>query len=115
MEYRYGSHTVFKIQYHFVFVTKYRYHVLKGDVAHKARELIRQTCEAFEIEILKGVVSKDHIHILVSAPPDMAPSEIMRRIKGRTSTKLRHSRSCASATGVDTFGHAVTFVSPLER
>ena len=62
--------------------------VLKGDVAHKAWELIRQTCEAFEIEILKGVVSKDHIHILVSAPPDMAPSEIMRRIKGRTSTKL---------------------------
>ena len=43
MEYRYGSHTVFKIQYHFVFVTKYRYHVLKGDVALKTRELIRQT------------------------------------------------------------------------
>jgi hypothetical protein len=32
MEYRYGSHTVYKIQYHFVFVTKYRYRVLKGDV-----------------------------------------------------------------------------------
>ena len=61
---------------------------LKGDVGLKARELIRQTCEAFEIEILKGVVSKDHIHILVSAPPNLAPSEIMRRIKGRTSTKL---------------------------
>ena len=88
MDYRYGSHTVFKIQYHFVFVTKYRYHVLKGDVALKTRELIRQTGEAFEIEILKGVVSKDHIHILVSAPPNLAPSEIMRRIKGRTSTRL---------------------------
>ena len=88
MDYRYGSHTVFKIQYHFVFVTKYRYHALKGDVGLKARELIRQTCEAFEIEILKGVVSKDHIHILVSAPPNLAPSEIMRRLKGRTSTKL---------------------------
>ena len=88
MDYRYGSPTVFKIQYHFVFVTKYRYHVLKGDVALKARERIRQTCEAFEIEILKGVVSKDHIHIWVSAPPNLAPSEIMRRIKGRTSTKL---------------------------
>ena len=57
MDYRYGSHTVFKIQYHFVFVTKYRYKVLKGDVGLKVRELIRQTCEAFEIEILKGVVS----------------------------------------------------------
>jgi len=63
MEYRYGSHTVFKIQYHFVFVTKYRYPVLKGDVGLEIRKLIRQ---AFEIEILKGVVSKDHVHLLMS-------------------------------------------------
>ena len=55
MDYRYGSHTVFKIQYHFVFVTKYRYQVLRGDVGLRARELIRETCQAFEIEILKGV------------------------------------------------------------
>jgi len=62
--------------------------VLKGDVALKVRELVRQTCEAFEIRILSGVVSKDHVHLFVSAPPTMAPSEIMRRIKGRTSSKL---------------------------
>ena len=91
MDYRYGSHTVFKIQYHFVFVTKYRYQVLSGDVGLKARELIRQTCQMFEIDILKGVVSKDHVHLLVSAPPNMAPSEIMRRIKGRSSSKLFES------------------------
>ncbi len=88
MEYRYGSYTVFNIQYHFVFVTKYRYPVLKGDVGLKVRELIRQTCEAFEIEILKGVVSKDHVHLLLSSPPNMAPSEIMRRIKGRSAAKI---------------------------
>lgn len=88
MKYRYGSHTVFNIRYHFVFVTKYRYQILKGDVGLRARELIRQTCQAFEIEILKGVISKDHVHLFVSAPPTMAPSEIMRRIKGRTSSKL---------------------------
>jgi len=88
MEYRYGSHTVYTIEYHFVWVTKYRYQVLTGDVAARVRELVRQTCEAFEIRILKGVVSKDHIHILVSAPPDLAPSEIMRRIKGRSAAKL---------------------------
>ena len=88
MEYRYGSHTVFKIQYHFVFVTKYRYHLLKGDIGLKIRDLIRQTCEAFEIEILKGVVSQDHVHLFVSAPPNMAPSEIMRRIKGRSASKI---------------------------
>ena len=74
-----------------MFVTKYRYKVLKGDVGLKVRELIGQTCEAFEIEILKGVVSQDHVHILVSAPPKLAPSEIMRRIKGRSSMKLFES------------------------
>ena len=88
MEYLYGSHTVFKIQYHFVFVTKYRYHVLKVGVGLKIRKLVRQTCEAFEIQIIKGVVSHDHVHLLVSAPPNMAPSEIMPRIKGRSASKI---------------------------
>ncbi|EIC29354.1 MULTISPECIES: IS200/IS605 family transposase [Methylomicrobium] len=88
MDYRYGSHTVFKIEYPFVWVTKYRYPVLKGDVGERVREWVRQTCEAFEIRIVKGVVSKDHVHILVSAPPELAPSEIMRRIKGRSASQL---------------------------
>ncbi|MBS9430160.1 IS200/IS605 family transposase [Photorhabdus akhurstii] len=88
MDYRYGSHTVFQIEYHFVWVTKYRHKVLIGEVAIRVRELVRQTCEAFEIRILKGVVSKDHVHILVSSPPTLSPSEIMRRLKGRTASKL---------------------------
>lgn len=76
MDYRYGSHTVYQLEYHFVWVTKYRYPVLRGDVAERVRELVRQTCDAFEIRIVRGVVSKDHVHILVSAPPTLAPSEI---------------------------------------
>ena len=88
MDYRYGSHTVYNIEYHFVWVTKYRYQVLGGDVGLRIRELVKQTCEAFEIKILSGVVSKDHVHILVSAPPNLAPSEIMRRIKGRSARKI---------------------------
>lgn len=51
MEYRYDSHTVFNIEYHFVWLTKYRYRVLIGDVALRVRELVRQTCEFFEIQI----------------------------------------------------------------
>ena len=88
MDYRYGSHTVYQIEYHFVWVTKYRYKVLSGDIASRVRELMRQTCEAFEIQIVRGVMSCDHVHILVSCLPEMAPSEIMRRLKGRTSSKL---------------------------
>ena len=79
---------MYNIEYHFVWVTKYRYKVLTGDVAVRVRELVRQTCEAFEIRILKGLVSLDHVHILVSAPPTLAPGEIMRRIKGRSAAKL---------------------------
>jgi putative transposase len=71
MDYRHGSHTKYKIEYHFVWVTKYRYHMLQGDLALRVRELVRQTCARFEIHILWGVVSKDHVHILLSAPPEV--------------------------------------------
>ena len=73
---------------HFVFVTKYRYKVLSGDVAHRLREVVRQTCEQLELHILRGVVSRDHVHLFVSAPPKWSASEIMRRVKGRSARKL---------------------------
>lgn len=61
---------------------------MRGEIAGWVRELVRQTCESFEIRIIRGAVSKDHVHILVSAPPNLAPSEIKRRIKGRTASYL---------------------------
>lgn len=88
MDYSRGSHTKYKIEYHFVWVTKCRYQVLQGDLALRVSELVRQVCERFEIQIQRGVLSKDHVHILVSAPPEIAPSEIMRRVKDRTSGKI---------------------------
>ena len=88
MDYREGSHTKYKIDYHFVWTTKYRYGLLQGDLALRVRELVRQICEQLEIHILLGVVSKDHVHLLVSAPPTLSPAEIMRRVKGRTSSKV---------------------------
>ena len=88
-EYRKGSHTVYDIQYHFVWVTKYRYHVLGGEVAKRARELILQSCLSREIKIIKGHVSKDHIHILVSCPPRLSPSKVMQYLKGRSSRLLQ--------------------------
>jgi len=63
MDYRHGSHTVFQIEYHFVWVTKYRYKVLTGEVALRVRELVRQTCEAFEIRIVKLRRSSPHLRV----------------------------------------------------
>ena len=88
-EYRKGSHTVYDIKYHFVWITKYRYPVLRGEVALRARELLRQGCEANNIRILKGSIGKDHIHMLLSCPTTMSPSEIVQKLKGRTSRLLQ--------------------------
>jgi len=51
--------------------------------------LIRQICESREIKIIRGAVSPDHIHILVAAPPHLAPSKIVQYIKGRSSRRLQ--------------------------
>ena len=89
MEYRKGSHTVYNIQYHFVWVTKYRYHVLAGEVKLRVREIIRQICQQHDLLIEQGHVSKDHVHILVSAPTHLSASQIMQKIKGRSSRVLQ--------------------------
>jgi len=71
-----------------VWSTKYRYEVLRGDVQIRCRELIRQSCDSLDIQILKGVVSNDHIHLHISYPPKMSISEILKRLKGRSAKIL---------------------------
>ena len=88
-EYRRSAHAVFDIKYHVVWITKYRYKVLKGRVAERARDLIRQVCEARDVTIVRGAVSPDHIHMLLSAPPDLSPAKMVMYIKGRSSRKLQ--------------------------
>ena len=86
--YRKSSHTVYLLHYHFVFATKYRKPVLRGDVALRVRELIREICRSNDIEIVRGHVSGAHVHLLLSVPPSLAPSRVMQAIKGKTSHHL---------------------------
>ena len=88
MKQRRGSHSVFALQVHLVFCTKYRYKVLRGEVQERCRDLIRQSCDALDVQILKGVVSADHVHLHLSYPPKHAISDIVRKIKGRSARKL---------------------------
>ena len=87
-EYRKGSHTVYDIKYHIVWITKYRKTVLRGEIGLRLRELIRQTCEAQEVYIVKGHVAVDHVHLLLSVPPNIAVSDLVQRLKGRSSRKM---------------------------
>jgi len=89
VEYRTSAHAVFDIKYHFVWITKYRYKILRGRVAERARDLLRQICAARGVVIVRGAVSPDHIHMLVSAPPELAASKLVQYLKGRSSRRLQ--------------------------
>lgn len=86
--YRTTSHTKYDIKYHLVWITKYRKAVLGGAVAVRVRELVREICKANDIEIVKGHVGKDHVHVFVSVPPYLSVSKVMQYQKGKTSHKL---------------------------
>ena len=85
MEYRKTSHAVYDIKYHLVWITKYRKPVMRGDIGLRLRELIRQTCATLDVQIEKGHIAADHVHLLVSVPPNVSVSELMQRVKGRSS------------------------------
>ncbi len=88
-EYRYSSHTVTRLTVHIVWVTKYRYKVLKGDIQKRCRKLLVQICDAEDVRILNGVVSKDHIHMHIEYPPSVSISELVKHLKGRSSRLLQ--------------------------
>ena len=87
--YRKTAHSTYDIKYHIVWITKYRKAAITGKIAERTRDLIRGVCKTNEVEILAGHVSKDHIHLLVSAPPHLSVSKLVQYIKGYTSRKLQ--------------------------
>ena len=88
MSYRKTAHSVYDLKYHIVWITKYRKPILRGEIGKRVRELIRQTCASLDVYIMKGHVSKDHVHLLVSVPPKLSVSELVKRLKGRSSRKM---------------------------
>jgi REP element-mobilizing transposase RayT len=111
VEYRTSAHALSDIKYHVVWITKYRYKILRGDVAERARDLIRQICESRELKIIRGAVSPDHIHLLMAAPPHLAPSKTCSTSRAvRPGDCRRNFLNCESDTGVNIFGRAAISV-----
>ncbi len=78
---RKGSHTATWLTVHLIYVTKYRYKVLKGAVQKRCRSLMIQDCDAMDIRILKGVVSKYQVHLHIEYPSKLSVSEISKQVK----------------------------------
>jgi REP-associated tyrosine transposase len=82
------SHTVWDCKYHVVWCPKYRFRILKGDVAKSVREIIRKLCEWKNIEIIAGNVQLDHVHLVISIPPKHSVSEVVGFLKGKSAIKM---------------------------
>ena len=89
VDYRQNSHAVWDVKYHVIWVTKYRYKVLRGEIAARTRDLLRQICQGPDVVIVQGAVSPDHVHMLVSVPTQLAPAKLVRYMKRRSSRMLQ--------------------------
>ena len=76
--YKKTSHTVYDCTYHIVWVTKYRYKVLVGDIGRRVKHLTQEICKDNGVEILRGKVASNHVHIYVSVPPYQSISKVMQ-------------------------------------
>ena len=83
-----GSHTVWDCKYHLVWVTKYRYPILGGDVGERCRELLREISRSHEMTIYAGAINRDHVHMLIGIPPQLSVSRAVQFLKGKSSHKL---------------------------
>ncbi len=84
-----SKHVQCSIQYHIAWATKYRYKVLVGRVANRTREIIRYSCAALGVEIIKGSIGSDHVYLFVSCPPNISVSKLVQVLKGRTSKVIQ--------------------------
>lgn len=86
--YRKFSHTVYDLKHHIIWITKYRKPILRGEIATRTRDLIREICKTKDVEIIKGHISRKHVHIFVSVPPHLSISQLVQSLTGKTSRKM---------------------------
>lgn len=89
MNIKFTRHAAYNINYHFVWIPKYRRRVLIGTIPQRLEELLQEKTAELEGEILNLTVQPDHVHLFCSFPPTLAPHQIMHRLKGYSAFKLR--------------------------
>jgi putative transposase len=87
-KYKKLSHVVYKCDYHIVWVPKYRFRVLKGQIKTLIESDLRMLCEWKKCEIEEMNVQIDHIHLVISISPKVSVSELMGILKGKLAIKL---------------------------
>lgn len=89
MKYKSNNNVVYSCKYYVVFCPKYRRSVLVDGVDVRLKELIRETCEHLNAEIIEMEVMPDHVHILMEVDPQFGIHKAVKQIKGYSSRILR--------------------------
>jgi putative transposase len=88
-DYRRRNTSVSLINYHFIWIPRRRKRVLTGSIKSRLETLIHDTAREIDCEVISLAIEPDHVHLFLNCPPDIAPYQIMHRIKGATSHALR--------------------------
>ena len=86
-------YSIYNLNYHIVWIPKYRRKLFTGQMEFRLGEIVRESCIRNGISVLALEIMPDHIHLFVSAPPRWSPSEIVNIIKGYSSRKMRQEFS----------------------
>ena len=78
MKNRHDNHAITRYRAHLVWITKYRYHVLKNELQERCRVLMIQLCDSEDVKNLKGVVSKYYVQMRIKYPPSKSISELVK-------------------------------------
>jgi putative transposase len=89
MEYKSNNNVFYSCKYHVVWCPKYRRKVLTGNVAERLKELIRETCDKNQSELMELEIMPDHVHLLVEVDPQFGIHKLVKLIKGYSSKVLR--------------------------
>ena len=87
------AHTKWNCKYHIVFAPKYRRQIIYGKIKTDIGTILRKLCQRKGVEIHEASACPDHIHMLVSIPPNMSVSQFMGYLKGKSSLMIfdRHA------------------------
>ena len=88
MAIRKSSHAIYNIQYHLVWIPKYRKLILDDELCATLEHLLHEICERYDFSIEEMRVMPDHVHVFLSALPRYAPSKIVEILKTITATEL---------------------------
>ena len=82
------AHTKYNCTYHIVFIPKYRRNVMYGKIGKEVGEILSTVCKITGIQLIRGGICPNHVHLYVSIPPKMSISDVMSKLKGKSALMI---------------------------